>query len=33
MSYLVAFIYKLMGTSNKLKAVDVVKFRCDLIAK
>ena len=33
MSYLVAFIYKLMGTSNKLKAVDVVKFCSDLVAK
>lgn len=32
-AYLVAFIDQLMGTSNKLKAVDVVKFRSDLIAK
>ena len=33
MAYLIAFIDQLMGASNKLKAVDVVKFRSDLVAK
>ena len=33
MAYLIAFIDQLMGTSNKLKAVDVVELCSDLIAK
>ena len=33
MSYLVAFVYKLMGTSNKLEAIDMIKFCSDFVAK
>lgn len=33
MAYFIAFIDELMSTSNKLKAVDVIEFCSDLIAK
>lgn len=33
MSYLVAFVYKLVGTSNKLEAIDMIEFCSDFVAK
>ena len=32
-SYLITLVYKLMGTGNELKSIDLVELGCDLVSK
>lgn len=33
LSYLITLVYKLMGTGNELKSIDLVELGCDLVSK